>query len=288
MRVAWGPLAEPLHTGAAGAGDPPWRENAFFSFWDEARTVAGAFHVSTSPNAGGSARPRQRRDRRGVSRAGRAPRAHAALRRARRGRPRRARPGRRTRAARRPPGTPPASDPPTTAAFCPHSTIFRRSPIGSRAPTSQDGSRSMARASTSTDRAFATARGATATSPACLSNTSPPACASTPSTSRWSNNSMPPGQPRPAATRSPTPRRAVVTLDLTRSAAGLAHALTLTLDDGERLDLTIGRKPRILGADGTRARRPTLSAYDEFVPVAAGPHGNGFGSFEHGILRRLT
>ncbi len=47
---AWGPLATPIHTDAAGAGDPTWKDNAYLSFWDVEAEVYGSIHVSTSPN----------------------------------------------------------------------------------------------------------------------------------------------------------------------------------------------------------------------------------------------
>ena len=48
-----GGLAEPVHAGAAGPGDPPWRDNAFVAFWDESSGLYGCAHVSTSPNSDG-------------------------------------------------------------------------------------------------------------------------------------------------------------------------------------------------------------------------------------------
>lgn len=63
--VDWGPLAEPVHAGAAGPGGPPWKDNAYLSFWDYAAGLYGAVHVSTSPNGEG------RRARCSVSVAGR-------------------------------------------------------------------------------------------------------------------------------------------------------------------------------------------------------------------------
>ncbi|WP_328391885.1 DUF7065 domain-containing protein [Nocardia sp. NBC_00416] len=62
----WGSLAEPVHADAAGLGDPVWKDNAYFSFWDPAAEVFGTLHVSTSPNA-----PSARRARFSVSVAGR-------------------------------------------------------------------------------------------------------------------------------------------------------------------------------------------------------------------------
>lgn len=62
----WGALSEPVHTDAANAGDPVWKDNAYLSFWDPAAQVFGTLHVSTSPNA-----PDTRRARFSVSVAGR-------------------------------------------------------------------------------------------------------------------------------------------------------------------------------------------------------------------------
>ncbi|MEV0367120.1 hypothetical protein ACIBEK_10115 [Nocardia fusca] len=55
---SWGPLSEPIHADAAGVGDPVWKDNAYFSFWDPAAQVFGTVHVSTSPNAPGARRGR--------------------------------------------------------------------------------------------------------------------------------------------------------------------------------------------------------------------------------------
>ncbi|MEV6139669.1 hypothetical protein AB0L63_27215 [Nocardia sp. NPDC051990] len=63
---SWGQLSEPIHTNAAGVGDPVWKDNAYFSFWDPAAQVFGTLHVSTSPNA-----PSARRARFSISVAGR-------------------------------------------------------------------------------------------------------------------------------------------------------------------------------------------------------------------------
>src|SRR5437867_832093 len=48
----WGPLSEPIHNDVPD-GAPPWRDNAFVSFWDPRQDVYGTLHVSTSPNAEG-------------------------------------------------------------------------------------------------------------------------------------------------------------------------------------------------------------------------------------------
>jgi hypothetical protein len=49
---AWGPLAEPVH-GPVPEGRPPWKDNAFLTFWEPDHSVFGTVHVSTSPNASG-------------------------------------------------------------------------------------------------------------------------------------------------------------------------------------------------------------------------------------------
>ncbi|MCW3013487.1 MAG: hypothetical protein JWO02_579 [Solirubrobacterales bacterium] len=55
--TSWGPLAQPLHTNVPD--DPrPWRENAFFCFWDPAQDLTGIMHISASPNAKGGRRAR--------------------------------------------------------------------------------------------------------------------------------------------------------------------------------------------------------------------------------------
>lgn len=51
-QIQWGPLSEPVHQ-EVEPGAPPWRDNAFLSFWDPERGVFGTLHVSTSPNAEG-------------------------------------------------------------------------------------------------------------------------------------------------------------------------------------------------------------------------------------------
>ncbi|HSV40286.1 MAG TPA: hypothetical protein VLI04_16110 [Nocardioidaceae bacterium] len=58
VATTWGPLAEPIHSDAAGPGDPVWKDNAYLSFWDVAGGVFGSVHVSTSPNGEGARRAR--------------------------------------------------------------------------------------------------------------------------------------------------------------------------------------------------------------------------------------
>ena len=288
MGVTWGPLAEPLHAGAAGPDDPPWRENAFFSFWNPDGAVAGAFHVSTSPNAGG------RRARAsaavGASAAetveplepvqfsgetitidldGRVVVDSAEL----------------------------AADLTYTPRFGPADYCAFLPPLeglpplshwqqgadvtgcvevaGTRVDVDGRGFRDRTWGYRDESRMFVEylaaglcfdafdltlvkqldGTGETATGGYALADTA----------------------------------RAIVGLDLTRSAAGLTHSVALTLDGGEQINLTVGRETAGFWVPmGPERAGPTLSAYDEFVPVDAGPLGRGYGSFEHGILRRLT
>lgn len=53
----WGPLAQPLHNDVP-ADTRPWRENAFFCFWDPEQELVGVMHISASPNAQGGRRAR--------------------------------------------------------------------------------------------------------------------------------------------------------------------------------------------------------------------------------------
>src|SRR5689334_593270 len=56
--TGWGPLAEPYHSDKEiPPGAPPWRENAFFAFFDRRRKVYGTTPLTGSSNAGGR-RPR--------------------------------------------------------------------------------------------------------------------------------------------------------------------------------------------------------------------------------------
>lgn len=53
-RGQWGPLAEPYHADKELPPDaPPWRDNAFFAFWDRDRGVYGTSHFTGSLNADG-------------------------------------------------------------------------------------------------------------------------------------------------------------------------------------------------------------------------------------------
>jgi hypothetical protein len=49
----WGPIGELPKAGAAGPGDPVYRDNAFLAFWSLERNLYGEGHVSTSPNSDG-------------------------------------------------------------------------------------------------------------------------------------------------------------------------------------------------------------------------------------------
>lgn len=48
----WGPLSQPIDPQVRD-DSPPWRDNAFLTFWDPAAGVHGTLHTSTSPNAEG-------------------------------------------------------------------------------------------------------------------------------------------------------------------------------------------------------------------------------------------
>jgi hypothetical protein len=52
----WGPLATPIHLDPPipDSGGPPWRENAFVSWWDVDRHSYGIGQFSTTPNGDGS------------------------------------------------------------------------------------------------------------------------------------------------------------------------------------------------------------------------------------------
>lgn len=58
MSALWGKLATPVHTAQTlpdlDVLGSPWKDNAFFAWWDVERGVHGIVHVSTSPNTGGS------------------------------------------------------------------------------------------------------------------------------------------------------------------------------------------------------------------------------------------
>lgn len=53
VATEWGPLTFPIRTDHPGPGKPPWKDNAYLAFWDEANGVNGVVHASTSPNAEG-------------------------------------------------------------------------------------------------------------------------------------------------------------------------------------------------------------------------------------------
>ena len=49
--LAWGPLETPIHDDDDHPeGVPPWKDNAYLSFWDPEQDVYGCLHFSTSPN----------------------------------------------------------------------------------------------------------------------------------------------------------------------------------------------------------------------------------------------
>jgi hypothetical protein len=55
MTGTWGPLATPVHLDPPipDGGGPPWRENAFVSWWDVERRCFGIGQFSTTPNGDG-------------------------------------------------------------------------------------------------------------------------------------------------------------------------------------------------------------------------------------------
>jgi hypothetical protein len=288
VHATWGPLAEPLHDGAAGPGDPPWRENAFFSFWDRDRGVAGAVHVSTSPNAEG------RRARASIAIGATAAETIEPL--------DRMRFAGETIVVDLDRGV--RVDEPTLSADLTYAPRFTAAdycgflaplddlpPLahwqqgadvtgwvevaGTRVPVAGQGFRDRTWGYRDESRMFVEylagglcfdgfdltlikqldAGGATATGGYALGASARP----------------------------------VVDLALVRSAAGLARTVTVTLDDGELLELAVAAPTAGFWVPmGPERAGPALSAYDEFVPVDAGPHGAGFGSFEHGILRQLS
>jgi hypothetical protein len=288
VRETWGPLGEALHSGAAGPDDPPWRENAFYSFWDRERAVAGAVHLSTSPNAEG----RRARASAAVGAAAAetveplAPMSFSgetitvdldgqvAV----------DSPDLRLELEYAPRFTPadycgflpPLDGLPALAHWQQGADVAGWVEVaGTRVIVAGYGFRDRTWGYRDESRMFVEylaaglcfdtfdltlikqldGAGSVATGGYALADTA----------------------------------RAVVGLDLTRSAAGLTRAVALTLADGEQIDLTVGRETAGFWVPmGPERAGPTLSAYDEFVPVDAGAHGEGFGSFEHGILRRLT
>lgn len=50
--LTWGALAHPIRKDDPGE-KPPWKDNAYFAFWDSENGVNGVVHASTSPNAPG-------------------------------------------------------------------------------------------------------------------------------------------------------------------------------------------------------------------------------------------
>jgi hypothetical protein len=53
LTTEWGPLAFPIRTDHPGPDKPPWKDNAYLAFWDPVNGVNGVVHASTSPNAEG-------------------------------------------------------------------------------------------------------------------------------------------------------------------------------------------------------------------------------------------
>jgi hypothetical protein len=79
----------------------------------------------------------------------------------------------------------------------------------------------------------------------------------------------------------------VTGIEITRDASGLLHSARLTSSDG---DITLAAEPRMGGfwvPMGWVRHGPTMSAYDEFLPVVTQAGQRGFAMVEHGNIRNL-
>lgn len=79
----------------------------------------------------------------------------------------------------------------------------------------------------------------------------------------------------------------VAGIEVTRDASGLLHSARLTAADG---DIELTAQPRAGGfwvPMGWVRHGPTMSAYDEFLPVVTGDGRTGFAMVEHGSIRNL-
>jgi hypothetical protein len=81
---------------------------------------------------------------------------------------------------------------------------------------------------------------------------------------------------------------AVVSADITRNASGLLAVLELGIEGHEPVALRAGTSVGFWAPMGVERRGPTLAAYEECIPLDAGPAGRGTAVVEHGILRRLS
>ena len=80
----------------------------------------------------------------------------------------------------------------------------------------------------------------------------------------------------------------VVNMPVTRDARGLFAATSLALEDGRRLDLRAGSGGRGFWIpQGVETTGPTMSSYGEFFPISTADGDKGVGRFEQGILRTL-
>jgi hypothetical protein len=297
----WGLLAEPLHHGAAADGDPPWRENAFLSFWAPGERAAAVIHVSTSPNAEG------RRARASVTARGRVAELLEPL---------------------EPmtmssesidvdlSGTVRVASPSLsvelelTPRFCvaDYGELDIFTPLGDNPPIRHvqqaadvrgwvevEGERTAVAGRGVRDRTwgFRDDQRAGASRPddgdvtveylagsACLDDLA----------LTFMKQRKRDGRSVTGGFVMTDVARPVVACEVTRDAAGLLGVLEVTLADGEQLVLEVVPGPR-LGfwlPTGSGRKGPTLSAYDEFVSLAAGAHGTGGGLMEHGVVRFLT
>ena len=82
-------------------------------------------------------------------------------------------------------------------------------------------------------------------------------------------------------------RKPITGIEVTRDASGLLHSARLDTAGGQ-VELTA--EPRAGGfwvPMGWVRRGPTMSAYDEFLPVVTGDGERGFAMVEHGSVRNL-
>ncbi len=74
---------------------------------------------------------------------------------------------------------------------------------------------------------------------------------------------------------------------ITRSASGLLAALEVGFEGGDRISMRTGPGVGFWAPMGVERTGPALAAYEECVPLDAGPQGKGVAVFEHGVVRRL-
>jgi hypothetical protein len=282
----WGPLATPFHTGVDTTA-APWRENAFLAFFDPTRSVCGAIHCSTSPNAPGRARASVVVDGRlaevvepldpltftgaaiDYALPGTVTVRHAAL----------------------------ALELRATPRFVPadYTRLGLIPPLPGHEPLSHyqqgadvtgwvelDGERTTIEARGFRDRTW----GFRDESAMFVEYLAFGAC--------FDDFDLtltkfldPDGGMRTGGYRLTKDVERVEGVDVTRSAAGLLAAIDVRLERGDELSIRVGSSTGFWAPMGIERRGPTLAAYEECVTVDAGEAGRGTAVVEHGILRRL-